>query len=162
MRILKKTKKHEQKVKHIQKRSIISNFHRNIIYTKQNDLCNICLNKLGVERILDHIQPLFLGGADKEYNYQAICGSCNKWKTYEFDHFLEKYLKLKNYDTDKNLTNFILSIQKRRYFDLYQKDKTEYKLITKNNFDNIFYSSIIASVISGFNNFCCSLKINLS
>jgi hypothetical protein len=161
MRILKKTQNNKHKVNHTIKRSKISHFHRNIIYTKQNDMCNICLNKLGVERILDHIQPLFLGGADKEYNYQAICGSCNKWKTYEFDYFLEKYLKSKKYDTNKNLTNFILSIQKRKYFDLYQKGKKKYNLITKNNFDNIIYSSIIASFISVFSDFCCSL-INLS
>ena len=162
MKIQKKLKNNKQKVNYINKRTQISHFHRNIIYTKQNDMCNICLNKLGVERILDHIQPLFLGGADKEYNYQAICGSCNKWKTYEFDHFLQKYLKSKKYNTNENLTNFILSIQKRKYFDLYQKDQKQYNLITKNKFDNIFYSSIIDSFISGFNNFCCSLMINLS
>ena len=109
---IKKYRNHQtHKVKHINKRNQISNFHRNIIYTKQNDLCNICLNKLGVERILDHIQPLFLGGADKEYNYQAICGSCNKWKTYKFDSFIKKYIQ----NNKKYKLSTILNIQKREF-----------------------------------------------
>jgi len=97
--------------KDISKRPRISEFIKIIVYSRQDDKCSLCKNSLGVGRIIDHIIPRSLGGLDNINNYQAICGICNKWKTYRFDHFIKNYLK-----TNKkfNLNN-ILNIQKEEF-----------------------------------------------
>jgi hypothetical protein len=74
-------------------RTKISEYIKVIIYSRQNDKCTLCNDCLGVGRTVDHIIPLFLGGLNNIHNFQAICGTCNKWKTYRFDHFIKNYLK---------------------------------------------------------------------
>jgi hypothetical protein len=97
--------------KDISKRPKIPEFVKIIVYSRQDDKCSLCKNSLGIGRIIDHIIPRSLGGLDNINNYQAICGICNKWKTYRFDHFIKNYLK-----TNKkfNLDN-ILNIQKEEF-----------------------------------------------
>jgi hypothetical protein len=88
------------------KRPKVHEYIKNIIYDKQDDKCPLCKNKLGVCRIIDHIIPRSIGGFDNINNYQALCGLCNKWKTYNFDHFIRNYIKNKlylNIDTIKNI-----------------------------------------------------------
>jgi hypothetical protein len=88
------------------KRPKVHEYIKNIIYDKQDDKCPLCKNKLGVCRIIDHIIPRSIGGFDNINNYQALCGVCNKWKTYNFDHFIRNYIKNKlylNIDTIKNI-----------------------------------------------------------
>lgn len=77
----------------IKKRPRIPEFIKIIVYSRQDDKCTLCKNSLGVGRIIDHIIPRSLGGLDNINNYQAICGTCNKWKTYRFDHFIKNYLR---------------------------------------------------------------------
>ena len=105
----------------------ISNVHRNIkickrpkileyvkivVYSRQNDKCTLCNNNLGIGRVIDHIIPRSIGGFDNINNYQAICGACNKWKTYKFDHQLKAILK-KNKKLPSLKTT--LQIQKKEY-----------------------------------------------
>jgi 5-methylcytosine-specific restriction endonuclease McrA len=88
------------------KRPKVHEYIKNIIYDKQDDKCPLCKDKLGVCRIIDHIIPRSIGGFDNINNYQALCGICNKWKTYNFDHFIRNYIKNKLYlsiDTIKNI-----------------------------------------------------------
>jgi len=90
------------------KRPKVHEYIKNIIYDKQDDKCPLCKDKLGVCRIIDHIIPRSIGGFDNINNYQALCGICNKWKTYNFDHFIRNYIKNKLYlsiDTIKNIQN---------------------------------------------------------
>lgn len=74
------------------KRSKIPDYVKNRIYSQQNEKCSICLNNLGEFRVMDHIKPISLGGPDNITNYQAICGTCNHWKTYSFDKVIKEYL----------------------------------------------------------------------
>ena len=79
---------------------------RNSIYSRQNNKCNLCKKSLGVDRPCDHILPRYLGGEDNISNYQVICTECHNWKSYTFDHYLNKLLKKNNklsIDTIKNI-----------------------------------------------------------
>jgi len=93
------------------KRPHIQDYIKLIIYSKQENKCNLCNNNLDTCRIIDHIIPRSLGGYDNINNYQAICGTCNKWKTYSFDHFIKNYMKY----TKKISLESILSIQKKEF-----------------------------------------------
>ncbi len=42
--------------------------------------CNQC-GRVSLDNQLDHIVPLFEGGADDESNYQTLCVECHKVKT---------------------------------------------------------------------------------
>lgn len=97
----------------IQKRPKILEYVKIIIYSRQDEKCILCKNNLGVGRIIDHIIPRSIGGLDNINNYQAICGTCNKWKTYSFDHCLRHYIKNNNIKNIKLDT--ILNMQKKEY-----------------------------------------------
>jgi 5-methylcytosine-specific restriction endonuclease McrA len=99
------------KKKDITKRPRIPEFIKIIVYSRQDDKCTLCKNSLGIGRIIDHIIPRSQGGLDNINNYQAICGSCNKWKTYRFDHFIKNYLK----NNKKFNLDTILKIQKTEF-----------------------------------------------
>jgi 5-methylcytosine-specific restriction endonuclease McrA len=97
--------------KDIVKRPKILEFIKINVYSRQDDKCSLCKNSLGVNRIIDHIIPRSLGGLDNINNYQALCGICNKWKTYSFDHFIKNYLK----NNKKFNLDTILNIQKNEF-----------------------------------------------
>lgn len=59
---------------------------RNKVCSKQKWLCNYCKNLLSDIFIVDHIVPLFLGGTNDEYNLQALCPSCDRFKTSYIDY----------------------------------------------------------------------------
>jgi hypothetical protein len=87
-------------------RQSIPQWMRNSIYSRQNNKCNLCKKSLGVDRPCDHILPRYLGGEDNISNYQVICTECHNWKSYTFDHYLNKLLKKNNklsIDTIKNI-----------------------------------------------------------
>lgn len=58
---------------------------RNRICSLQKWKCNFCQELLGEDIIVDHMVPLFLGGPNFEYNLQALCSSCDKFKTSYID-----------------------------------------------------------------------------
>jgi 5-methylcytosine-specific restriction endonuclease McrA len=109
---LKKQKKLLNIKKNISKRPRILEYIKIIIYSKQNEKCILCNNNLGVGRIIDHIIPRYLGGLDNINNYQALCGVCNKWKTYSLDHKIKDYMKKK---CKKIHLTDILKLQKKEY-----------------------------------------------
>jgi hypothetical protein len=111
------------------KRFKIHDYIKNILYSRQNDLCNLCKNNLGVNRIVDHVVPLFLGGEDNINNYQALCGHCNKWKTYNFDHYIKKNCQGIN-------TTKILEIQFVKYNEFFRNLDAEESDIDESNTDN--------------------------
>ena len=87
---------------------------RNSIYSRQNNKCNLCKKSLGVDRPCDHILPRYLGGEDNISNYQVICTECHNWKSYTFDHYLNKLLKKNN----KLSINTIKNIMFKKYSEL--------------------------------------------
>jgi len=93
------------------KRPKVHEYIKNIVYDKQDDKCYLCKGKLGVCRIIDHIIPRSIGGFDNINNYQALCGVCNKWKTYNYDHHIRRIIKNKLYISIKT----IVDIQLKEY-----------------------------------------------
>jgi 5-methylcytosine-specific restriction endonuclease McrA len=99
-------------VKNDSKRPLIKDFIKVLVYSRQNEKCNLCKKNLGVGRVVDHILPRSLGGLDNINNYQAICDICNKWKTYSFDHYLRD--KIKNNNGSINFI-VVLKMLKQQY-----------------------------------------------
>lgn len=90
------------KNQYINKRVKFSIVTRNKVCAKQKWRCNYCNNLLSDIFIVDHIVPLFLGGTNEEYNLQALCPSCDRFKTSYIDHKIlsplskEKKLNIKD------------------------------------------------------------------
>lgn len=81
----KKSKNNRSKL-YTNKRVKFSVVTRNKVCAKQKWCCNYCNNILSDIFIVDHIVPLFLGGTNEEYNLQALCPSCDRFKTSYIDH----------------------------------------------------------------------------
>ncbi len=84
-----KTKNNDAKIEKRIKFSIVT---KHKICYRQKWRCNMCNNLLPDIFIVDHIIPLFLGGPNAEYNLQALCPSCNQFKTSILDYQLIKPL----------------------------------------------------------------------
>lgn len=54
---------------------------RNKICSRQKWCCNFCGDLFADVFVVDHMVPLCLGGNNEEYNLQALCASCDKFKT---------------------------------------------------------------------------------
>ena len=102
-------------VKNDSKRPLIKDFIKVLVYSRQNERCNLCKKNLGVGRVVDHILPRSLGGMDNINNYQAICDICNKWKTYSFDHYLREKIKNKG-NLNFNVVLYMLKQQYEKFF----------------------------------------------
>ena len=72
---------------------------------KQHFKCNICKKLLNCPPIMDHIKPLKLGGNYKMNNLQAICSTCNSWKSGMYDYQLEKMLMYNDMKQEDILDN---------------------------------------------------------
>jgi hypothetical protein len=108
----KRTKLNNNVIKHdYTKRTKIPDFTKNRIYSQQGEKCILCKNYLGEFRVMDHVKPLYLNGPDNITNYQALCGSCNAWKTYAFDKIIKDHLEKK---PDMSL-DMIRRLQAERY-----------------------------------------------
>ena len=84
---------------------------KNKICSKQKWCCNFCKNLLTDIFIVDHIIPLFLGGSNEEYNLQALCPSCDRYKTSQLD-----FQVIKPLSEIKQITTLdVLNIQKLNY-----------------------------------------------
>ena len=69
---------------------------RNLICARQKWKCNFCVETLTDIFIIDHMVPLFLGGSNSTHNLQALCPSCDRFKTSYLDHKVLKPLHQKN------------------------------------------------------------------
>ncbi len=69
---------------------------RNLICSRQKWKCNFCVDTLSDIFIIDHMVPLFLGGSNANHNLQALCPSCDRYKTSYLDHKILKPLHAKN------------------------------------------------------------------
>ena len=90
MKIKRKINKRKLDTNKIQKRVKFSVIVRNKICARQKWCCNICNCLLSDIFIVDHIIPLFIGGSNSEYNLQALCPSCDRFKTSDLDY---KYIR---------------------------------------------------------------------
>lgn len=99
--------------KNIVKRPPVKESTKLMIYEKQNDKCALCNKSLGIGRIIDHVLMRSLGGCDNINNYQGLCVTCNKWKTFHFDQFVRNYFKNNNKTTID--FNELLNLQKEQF-----------------------------------------------
>ena len=85
------TSKLQQEVKEVRKRKDryaglaaarvhLTEPQRRAIATRQGWQCNICHSDLA-EYDIDHVEPLWRGGADEDANRQAVCVACHRQKT---------------------------------------------------------------------------------
>ena len=70
----------------VEKRKQFPSATRNKICSLQKWRCNFCKELFADTFIIDHIVPLFLGGTNAEHNLQAICNSCDRFKTSYLDY----------------------------------------------------------------------------
>lgn len=67
------------------------------LYNKQNGICAVCGERLGVDfsKIhIDHIIPWTLVGDELEDNYQYLCSTCNECKSCHTDYIFKSLIKL--------------------------------------------------------------------
>lgn len=93
---------------------------KNKICARQKWCCNFCGNLLSDIFIVDHVVPLFLGGTNSEYNLQALCPSCDRFKTSYLDYKVIKPLSERKNITTKD----VFQIQKDNYHKMMCIDPT--------------------------------------
>lgn len=82
---------------------------------RQGWLCNFCGNRLDEAFIIDHMLPLMCQGSnDPDNNIQAICSSCNRYKTTIFDYQVLMPLAKK----EKLTAEKILKLQEEKYWEM--------------------------------------------
>ena len=84
---------------------------RNKICANQKWKCNFCQETLSDKIIIDHMVPLFLGGSNATFNLQALCPSCDRFKTSFLDHKILKPMNQEQQITHKD----VLRVQKDHY-----------------------------------------------
>jgi len=60
---------------------------KKIVAARQNWTCHVCREILKSAYEIDHVQPLWQGGADDRENMMALCASCHAQKT-QAEHIL--------------------------------------------------------------------------
>lgn len=80
------------------KRRKITKAQRMMVYNKYGGKCAYCGKKIRYEEMqVDHIKPLYLGGADDESNWAPACRMCNYYKsTKTIEIFREELGKLRS------------------------------------------------------------------
>lgn len=74
--------KGENKKRYQRKRRVYTKEERKFIYRKYEGKCALCGKKITYKELtLDHIKPIFVGGADELENIQASCYACNQFKS---------------------------------------------------------------------------------
>ena len=126
-------KKYTKNSRQIHKRTTFSVVTRNKICSKQRWCCNFCKKLLADVFIVDHMVPLFLGGSNEEYNLQALCPSCDKFKTSYLDYRIIKPLTDKKIITPSDIDK----IQQDNYHKLMCTDPKNTNIINNNDTTNI-------------------------
>ena len=73
-------KRKDRYAQHATTRCHLTEPQRRVIAIRQGWKCNICRCELA-EYDVDHITPLWKGGADEDVNRQAVCVACHRQKT---------------------------------------------------------------------------------
>ena len=76
---------------------------RNYICASQKWKCNFCREILSDVFIIDHMVPLFLGGSNDNHNLQALCPSCDRFKTSFLDNKVLKPMMEERQITPKDV-----------------------------------------------------------
>lgn len=105
---------------------------RNKICAKQKWKCNYCQDVLSDKIIIDHMVPLFLGGSNHTYNLQALCPSCDRFKTSYLDHKVLKPMNQEQQITPKD----VIKVQKEYYHMMQCIDPNEVEDDNDNNDNN--------------------------
>lgn len=154
----KKPKKVNISATEANKRVKFSVVTKNKICASQKWCCNFCGNLLTDIFIVDHVVPLFLGGTNAEYNLQALCPSCDRFKTSYLDYKVIKPLSEKRKITAAD----VYKIQRDNYHKMMCIDP---KTSTINNTETMNINCqqyITNSQITTGNNDSNSLSINLN
>jgi 5-methylcytosine-specific restriction endonuclease McrA len=104
----KKKKKKFKKTKRQQFPQVI----RNSVCSSQHWTCGCCKELLGECIIIDHKVPLCFGGSNDISNLQALCPTCDKFKTGYLD-----YKVLKNIANNGLITSNQVSELQQEYFN---------------------------------------------
>lgn len=114
----------EKKENEINKRIKYSTVTKNKVCANQKWSCNFCKKILSDIFIVDHIIPLFLGGSNEEFNLQALCPSCERFKTSYMDHKVISDLKKNGRLTVEN----VLQAQENNYHKMMCQDPNSNKI----------------------------------
>lgn len=132
-------RKSKAKKSKIHKRVNFPQWMRNKVCSSQEWNCNLCNERFDDSIIIDHIKPLYLGGSNHISNLQALCPSCDKFKTNYMDNQVIKPAIYAN----KNISSFeIIKLQKMKYEKMLVPKKHSFTIMNPETKQEITHTSV--------------------